>query len=145
MKLFTIIALSLLSLSTQALTDIEVKNATIRVLPPGAPVTSMAMDIRNNLDKDIKLVSVSGDFAKTFELHTMDMANGMMKMRKVDFIEIKKKSMAQLKSGGHHIMVFGLKAPVKDTQKYSIALKFEKHAEITVEAIGKNEMDNHHH
>ncbi|EQC43890.1 copper chaperone PCu(A)C [Bacteriovorax sp. Seq25_V] len=151
MKLIKIITLVLVSLTSLAMDEIHVVNPTIKILPPGSTMTSISMNIMNHSKKDIKLLGATGEFAKTFELHSMEMSNGMMKMRKVDQIEIKKDSSVELKSGGYHVMVFGLKSPLKEDQVVNLKLLFDDNKEVTVDVKAKSQMssDNsghgHHH
>lgn len=132
-KMFTIMLLTL-SLNVFAAAGIEIQNPTIRLTPPGLKVTAMFLKIVNNTDKDLKLQKASGEFAETFELHTMDMAHGKMKMRAVDSIDLKKKSTTELKSGGYHIMIFGLKQPLKDGEVHKVKLTLDNQAEVVVNA-----------
>lgn len=107
-----------------AASKIQIKDAHIRLTPPGAATTAAFATIVNHTDKDVELLSVEGDFAQTFELHDMDMSGGVMKMRKVSSIQIKKHATVELKSGGLHIMIFDLKKPLNKDQKYNLKFNF---------------------
>lgn len=110
--------------------DVEVKDASIKSTLPGMQVTAIFTKIINNTDKDIKLMKVTGDFAGVFELHTMEMGDGKMVMRPVDFILLKGKSTTELKSGGLHIMVFDVKKPVVVGGEYKAKLILDNKKEI---------------
>ncbi len=85
-----------------------------------------------NKGPDDKLISVSADVASSVELHTMSMEGDVMRMRQVDGIALPQGKTVQLKPGALHIMFMGLKAPLKDGDKFPLKLKFEKAGEVTV-------------
>lgn len=131
MKAFILLTF-LISLEALAASKIEIKEAYVRATPPGGAVTAAFASITNNLDKDVDLLSVEGDFAKTFELHDMDMSGGVMKMRKLSSITIKRHSTIKLKSGGLHIMIFDLKKPLNRDQKYSLKFNFSNKESLLI-------------
>ncbi len=134
MKKLLSVSLLLLSLNLFASTDIEIQNPKIRLTPPGMNMTAMFLKIVNHTDKDLKVVKVSGDFAGSYELHTMEMLDGKMKMRQVDFIELKKKSTTELKSGGLHIMIFDVKKPLKAGDVHKLKFTLDNKSEVEVNA-----------
>lgn len=85
-----------------------------------------------NKGVDDKLLSASADVAASVELHSMSMEGDVMRMRQVDGIALPKGKTVELKPGGLHIMFVGLKAPLKDGDKFPLKLKFEKAGEVTV-------------
>ena len=61
-------------------------------------------------------------------------AKGVMKMRQItEGVEIPAGGEVALKPGAYHIMFIGLKAPVKEGDKFSGTLTFEKAGTVTVE------------
>jgi copper(I)-binding protein len=131
------LALSLLLTFSVYGADIVVSNAQIRVLPPGSKVTAIIFDLKNNTAKDIQLTSVDGDFAETFELHTMGMENGKMQMKKLNSIVLKKKSSTEFEKQGYHIMVFNPKADIQEGKEYNLKLHFDNKKELTIKVVGK--------
>lgn len=85
-----------------------------------------------NKGADDKLLSASADVAASVELHSMSMEGDVMRMRQVDNIALPKGKTVELKPGGLHIMFMGLKAPLKNGDKFPLKLKFEKAGEVTV-------------
>lgn len=92
------------------------------------------------------LVAVETAAAERAEIHTNEMVDGVMKMRPVEGIAVEPGSPAVLKPGGLHIMLFGLKAPLQEGERFPITLVFEKAGEIEVEVAveGIAEMDGGH-
>ncbi len=82
-----------------------------------------------------RLTSVSSPAATTAELHTHLMDNGVMRMREVEGgIEVAPGSPTVLKPGGLHIMLMGLKEPLKQGASVPLTLTFEKAGQVTVQA-----------
>ena len=80
------------------------------------------------------LVSASSDAAQTVELHEVKNEGGVMKMRPVSAIPVPAGGKAELKPGGYHIMLMGLKHDLKPGEKVPVTLKFEHGGEVRVEA-----------
>jgi len=60
-----------------------------------------------------RLVSASSPIAAAVDVHEMKMAGDMMKMRAVDALPLPAGQPVELKPNGFHMMLTGLKAPVK--------------------------------
>ena len=72
--------------------------------------------------------------AADVEVHEMTMTDGVMKMRRLQTgLEIKPGQSVELKPGGYHLMVVGLKEALKDGQTVKGTLVFEKAGTIEVE------------
>ena len=85
-----------------------------------------------NKGTDDKLLSATAEVAASVELHSMSMEGDVMRMRQVDGIALPKGKTVELKPGGLHLMFIGLKAPLKDGDKFPLKLKFERAGEVTV-------------
>lgn len=90
------------------------------------------LKITNSGDAD-RLVAAKTTAADRAELHTHSMDGGVMKMRQVEAIEIPAGSTVALEPGGLHVMLFGLKAPLKEHDKFPLTLTFEKSGSVDVE------------
>lgn len=77
------------------------------------------------------LLSVSGDVAETIEIHTMTMEGGIMQMRKLENLPVKGETVLEPKA--NHIMLIGLKEPLKQGATFPLTLHFEKAGDQTVE------------
>lgn len=127
-----------------ALVSLEITNASVRVpVVSSVTVTAAFMTIKNNSDKDLRLIGAKGGIAGYFELHSMEMKDGKMKMRTVDSILLKAKSSTNLETGGLHLMVFDLKEKLKPNNKYTISLILENKEEIEVALVGKAIDESH--
>ncbi|MFL6698707.1 MAG: copper chaperone PCu(A)C [Vitreoscilla sp.] len=72
-----------------------------------------------------KLVEASSPVAASVEVHEMKMDGNLMKMRSVDALPLPAGQPVQMKSGGYHMMLMGLKAPLKAGDVVPIKLVVE--------------------
>jgi copper(I)-binding protein len=105
-----------------------------RATVPGQPTGGAYLRFENAGPTD-KLVSVKAAVSKSIELHTSHMEGDVMQMREVDAIELPSNKSVVLEPGGTHIMLVGLKAPLKEGDHFPMTLKFEKAGEVTVDVV----------
>ncbi|SPU46801.1 copper chaperone PCu(A)C [Brevundimonas diminuta] len=87
---------------------------------------------------DDRLVSVSTALAQSAEVHEMKMENGVMSMAHLaDGLPLPAGTPVELKPGGNHIMLMGLRDPLVDGGVASFTLTFEKAGPIGVHAAIK--------
>lgn len=120
--------------------DIAVSDIAVKQTPPKAQNTAIFLTIANNSDKDIALVGAKSDLSDRVELHTVVYEGEKMTMVKVPKITIKAKSSVQLMSGAEHIMLFGIKKPVKKDTKVSLTLEFDNGESLNFKDIESIEM-----
>jgi copper(I)-binding protein len=130
--------------------SIQIGNPWTRATPKGSTVAGAYMTITNKGSAPDRLVSGSSALADRFEVHSMVMDGGVAKMRPVDGgLEIKPGETVELKPGGLHVMLTGLKQPLDKGQKVKATLEFAKagkvEVEYTVEALGAAAPAMHHH
>ncbi len=103
---------------------------------------------------DDVLLSASAPVAARVEIHTMSMEGDVMKMRALDKLEIKGGEKLDMQPGaGVHVMLMGLKQPLKAGESFPLTLNFRKagklKVDVTVKALapaGKGgEMKDHEH
>lgn len=127
---FTIVFTMTLACPPLTLGDLSIGHRWIR--PSSGPNTAAYLTITNNGQQADKLVQVDCDAATTVELHNHIEDNGVMKMRPVAFIEIGKDPV-ELKPGGLHIMLMGLKDSFTGKDHVPLTLYFEKAGKITID------------
>ena len=111
---------------------VTVAHPWARATPAGATVGAAYVEITAK-DADT-LVAASSPAAGSVEIHTHTMDDGVMKMRKLEKLGIPAGGSAVLKPSGDHIMLFGLKAPLKEGDLLPITLVFEKAGEVKIDA-----------
>ena len=84
-----------------------------------------------------RLVRASTPAAARVEIHTMNVdASGVMRMREIDGIALAPKAKVQMKPGsGLHIMLIGLKEPLKEDASFLLTLEFERAGKVEVKVI----------
>lgn len=89
-----------------------------------------------------RLVAAATAAAGRAELHTHIMDGDVMKMRRIEAIEVPAGGGVALEPGGHHIMLFDLAAPLKEGASFPMTLTFEKagavEVTVTVQAMGSS-------
>ena len=111
---------------------IGIGNPYARATATGQPTGGGFLQLKNQGGAD-KLLSASAAVANSVELHMMKMEGDVMHMRQVDAIELPAGQTVDLKPGGFHLMLIGLKAPLKAGASFPLKLKFEKAGEVTVD------------
>ena len=83
------------------------------------------------------LTSVSSPQAQKAEFHRHTHEDGMMKMRKIDEIELEVGKTLRFEPGGYHIMLFGVKGPWQVGQRVALTITTKSGAEIPFIAVVK--------
>lgn len=90
------------------------------------------LSIRNAGAQPDRLIGVFGEIAAKIEIHRHIDDGGIMRMRRVDGIDIPAGGTARLQPGGFHIMLIGLHRPLNDATSFPLTLKFENAGDIPV-------------
>lgn len=107
-----------------------IHNAWIREMPASRRITAAYMVIENQSGQETALIGAKTDAAETVELHRMAMEGGMMKMQKIDRIKLPVGKTEV--TGNFHMMLIGLKSPLKEGDQVKLTLQFEKSVSKTV-------------
>jgi copper(I)-binding protein len=129
---------------------LTINDPWILEVPAERPMTAAFMNIQGGSEGDV-LLSAQSTVAKATEIHDMITENDIMKMRKIDKIEIPAGTEAVLKRGSKHIMLIDLIEPLKEGDKVKLTLTFEKAGVKEIEAPvrkaaieGMNQMEHKH-
>ena len=112
---------------------VTVAHPWARATPGGATVGAAFMEIKTAAGVTDKLISAASPVAGRVEIHTHLMDGNVMKMRRVEALELKTGGSRILKPMGDHVMFFDLKQPLKEGDTVKIQLTFEKAGVIEVE------------
>ncbi|MNR80677.1 hypothetical protein D3C72_114030 [compost metagenome] len=148
-----------LLISTSAIAhagDIVVDHPYARATVAGQTSGGAYLTLENKGNSADTLVSASSPAARSVEIHTMSMtADNVMRMREVGSLDIKAKEKITMQPGnGYHIMLIGLKAPLKAGDKLPLTLTFKQAGKIETAIVvedGKKKaedagkMEHHHH
>ncbi|CCG06976.1 copper chaperone PCu(A)C [Pararhodospirillum photometricum] len=115
---------------------ITVEGAWARASASVARVAGAFMTFHNQGPAD-RLIKAEADISQRVELHTQSFKNGMATMRSLPGLDIAAKADTVLEPGGLHIMFIDLKAPLKEGDRFPLALTFERAGTIQVEVAVK--------
>ncbi len=137
MRILSLVAVLLLLPLTAMAQDVTVGDITVeqpwaRASAGQAPNGAAFLTLTNSGSAADYLVSASGDVAERVELHEHSMKDGVMQMRPVEKIEVVPGTPTMLKPGGYHVMLIGLKAPLKQDETFPLTLTFENAGAVTV-------------
>jgi len=113
---------------------VKVSDPYVRAVPPGQPNSAAFMGLSNSSGQSHALVGAESEVAGTVELHTHTMKDGMMKMRRVERIEIPAGESVSLEPGGLHLMLIGLKEQLLPEQRVDLTLIFDDNSRTRVTA-----------
>ena len=104
-----------------------------RAMPPMQTTSAMFLSLKNTDDAAHALVSASSSVARSVELHTHIMEDGMALMRQVEKVDLPANATTSLAPGGFHVMLIGLHAPLVEGQTMTATLSFEDGSTKSIE------------
>ena len=115
---------ALLGLCTlPALAEVTVAEAWVRATVPAHKATGAFMHLKS--DADARLVSAASPVAGVVEIHEMLMDKDVMKMSRIDGLDLPAGQSVELKPGGYHVMLMDLQAQVKEGDAVPLTLVVE--------------------
>ena len=82
-----------------------------------------------------RLIAVSSPVAERAEIHTHLIEGDIVKMRRLEVVEIRPGEPTVLRPGGHHIMLVGLHMQLEEGQSFPLTLTFARSGLITVDVV----------
>jgi copper(I)-binding protein len=116
--------------------EIHVQDAWARATVPGQQSAAAYLTIRNSGGQD-RLIGASTDIGAA-SLHSTSMDNGVMRMRPLADLAIPGGSAVELKPGGTHVMIMGVKQLLAAGSSFPLDLKFAKSGDIHVTVAVKD-------
>ena len=96
------------------------------------------MTIVNKGHGDDSIIAVETPVARKAVIHKTEMEAGIMKMRPAGPVAVKKGGSATLRPGGMHVMLMGLRKPLKEGETFPLTLTFEKAGSVTLDVSVQN-------
>ncbi len=118
--------------------DIEIKHPYATPTPAGAVNGAAYIATLENTGKQPdRLLRASSPVAARAEIHTMSMyAAGVMRMREAGEIALAPGAAVKMRPGdGYHVMLMGLKQPLKEGDSFPMTLEFERGGRAEVKVI----------
>ena len=92
-----------------------------------------------NPGADAQIVAASSPVAEVVELHTHINDNGVMRMRKIEKIDLPSAQAVMLKPGGLHVMLLGLNRDLNIGEQIDVTLEFsdgsQKQLQVPVQKV----------
>ena len=113
--------------------SIHIEQPWARATPAGASTGAVYLTITNKSQEMDRLLSLSSDVADKLQIHEMKVVNGVMEMREVTGgLPVAANSSLELKPGSYHVMLIGLKKPLKAGETIPLTLDFEKAGKVSI-------------
>lgn len=112
---------------------LSVRDAWARASAGPAKIGAAYLVVSNGGSTADRLVSASSPVARAAELHTTIEEGDVMRMQRLDGVDLAPGASAQFKPGGMHIMLVDLAAPLKVGTKFPLTLIFASGVKTTVD------------
>jgi copper(I)-binding protein len=111
--------------------DIYIGHPYARASVPGQTSGGAYLSLENKSAVNDVLVSVETPAAASVEIHTMSLENNVMRMREVAGIDLQPGAKITMTPGnGYHLMLLGLKTPLKAGDRVPLTLRFKKAGKV---------------
>ena len=117
---------------TPAPQPIAATNAWARATPGASKVGAAYVTLTDNGQAD-QLTGASTPVAATAELHETRNQGGVMQMRPVPSLALEPGKPVTFTPGGYHVMLMGLKQPLKQGDSFPLTLTFAHAQPVTVQ------------
>jgi periplasmic copper chaperone A len=146
-KILAVANLALMQVSTAQAGDLMVTDAIARESHIKAARTgAIYFNLMNHGAKPDRLIGLSAEIAEAAELHQTSNADGIMRMRPVEGVDLPAGATVKLSPAETHVMLFGLKAPLVKDQSFKLTLDFETAPDETITVlVGKTTHMDHTH
>jgi copper(I)-binding protein len=135
----SLFGLALLASGAANAATIEVRDAWIRTPPPGAPTAAGYATITNHGLSSDRLTGAHTLVAASADLHQMSVAGGVMRMRPLTGgMPIGASASLKLSPNGNHLMLTGLKHPLKAGTHVKITFQFQRAGAIVADFVVKD-------
>lgn len=113
--------------------DVPVSLSDARAVPTLAEsnVGVAYVSITNTGTKPLTLIGAQSAVSRKTEIHTHSMQGDIMQMRKIDSVDIPAGGTINMQPGALHLMLIGMRQPLKANQQFDITLTFKDLKPIT--------------
>ncbi len=134
-NLIFLLALALLPAAWGQVAELKVESPWVFAVPPGAKDTAAFMTLMNTGTATVRVISAKTEAAARVAPMITTKTEGRMGMKDVPYIEVPAGGRTVLAPGGDHLMIYGLKAPLKPGEKVPLVLTLEPGGTMTISAI----------
>ena len=98
----------------------------------GASSSAAYLTIANGQRQADRLLGATSPAARSVSIHNTTMQNGVMRMRGAGAVPVAAGARIAMKPGGMHVMLMGLKAPLRPGTRLPLTLRFERAGNVQV-------------
>lgn len=130
---------------------IHITDAWARVTLGKIANSAAYFSIDNSGTSDDRLIDARGEISDKIELHTHIRDGDVMRMRRLDAgVAVPAGKSVAFAPGGHHVMLIGVKSPLKEGNTFALTLVFEKAGTVVVDipvkrSAPRGHSDHKHH
>lgn len=128
----------------------DIQNGWVRAVPPVSKNSAAYFTLTNRTGKADTLLNISSTVAKDVSLHRTVKKQGASRMLSVSHVALKPGETLTLEPGGYHVMLMGLKQPLKEGAAVTIELLFQHAGKVSTtmpvrKGLDSNTSSGHHH
>jgi copper(I)-binding protein len=121
-----------LGLQAQEKAGIAVERPWARATPGAAPTAAAYLTLVNRGAEADRLTAVASPVARSAELHNHVMEGNVAAMRPVAEIVVPPGGRIELKPAGLHVMLIGMRRPLKEGESFAVTLEFARAGKVEV-------------
>lgn len=104
--------------------ELPVEDPWVRTAPPRAAARVGYLQLHNPLAETVTLVGVRSPQFDKIEMHRTSLHEGMMRMEKVDQLEVPSGGTVRLEPNGYHLMMTGNRLPLATGAQVTLELQW---------------------
>ena len=120
--------------AAECVPHVQVQRAWVRATPPGAATGAAYLRIRGACAAD-RLLRVTTALAQRVEMHEVTAGGDVMQMRPVATVPVPARATVDFVPGGLHLMLIGLRQPLREGSRVSLELEFARGGRVPVLAV----------
>jgi copper(I)-binding protein len=113
---------------------LAISHATVRTVLPGKSITAAFFTLANPSQSDCTLLSAESPSAERIEFHTHQHQGDMVRMRALDQVKVPAGESLVFKSGGLHLMLFGVDPAINSDGVTQLTLHTDQCGSVTAPA-----------
>lgn len=127
------LALICLSVSTAFASEVSIHDAWARATAGQSKIGAAYLTLKNGGATTDRLVAATSPVASAVELHATVQEGDVMRMQKLDSIEIAPGTTVEFRPNGMHVMLIGVATPLKHGARFPLTLFFASGASVAAE------------
>ena len=135
-------SLAFLLMANNVSAEIKTNDCWVKEPVAGSSNTAIFLSFTNTGDKDVMVTSVTTPAAKMADFHTIKHNNGVVSMVPLGHIVVPAKGKTELKMGGKHVMLMGLKNKLYSGDWVDVEFKLSDGSRINREIEVQNSQQN---